>query len=406
MNEDYFIGIIGGGIAGLYIADLLSKKYKNQIILFEKYNIGGRISTQNMEYKKVNLQYEAGAARFTKKHYLLQDLIKEFDLTPIEISDEHEFITEFEAPKDKDNLLEKSGRLSKNESKSYLINHTYRDLLEKYYTQKQIKYIIDSFGYNAEFIKCNANDAIRIFELENYYKNKYYVLKEGLSSIINNLAKKVKRNGVIIRESSPIINIDRLSDQYRLTVKNGDIITVNKLILAVPPSQALDFKLIQAEYKLIMNSINVIPLIRIFGICRSDQNDIIKKITKKITTDTPIRMIIPMDSQKNFIQICYADSENATKWYASNSNGFLEQDLLIHLNRLFPDINIKFDVLKVEYWKEGVHFWGTGINSKEAYQNLLNPSKNLYFCNEAYSLHQGWMEGALQMGLDVSKKLI
>lgn len=405
MNEDYYIGIVGGGIAGLYLADLLSKKYKNQIILFEKYNIGGRISTQTIEYKKTKMQYEAGAARFSKKHYLLQDLINEFSLTPIEISDEHEFMTEFEPPREKENLLEKSGRLSKNESKSYLINHTYKDLLEKYYTQKQIKYIIDSFGYNAEFTKCNANDAIRIFELENYYKNKYYFLKEGLTAIINNLAEKVKRNGVIIRESSSIMNIDRLSDQYRLTVKNGDIITVNKLILAIPPTQALDFKLIQAEYKLMMNSINTVPLIRIFGICRSDQNDIIKRITKKITTDTPIRMIIPMNIQKNFIQICYADSENASKWYASNSNGFLEQDLLIHLNRLFPDINIKFDVLKVEYWKEGVHFWGTGINSKEAYANLLNPSKNLYFCNEAYSLHQGWIEGALEMALDVSKKI-
>ena len=66
-----YIGIIGGGISGLYCALQLSKKHK--VILFdERSYIGGRIYTKN--------HLEMGAARFNDTHKILLSLIKKCSL--------------------------------------------------------------------------------------------------------------------------------------------------------------------------------------------------------------------------------------------------------------------------------------------------------------------------------------
>ena len=65
-----YIGIIGGGITGLYCALKLSEKHK--IILFDDRNyIGGRIYTKN--------QLEMGAARFNNTHKNLLSLIQKYN---------------------------------------------------------------------------------------------------------------------------------------------------------------------------------------------------------------------------------------------------------------------------------------------------------------------------------------
>ncbi|HUL45157.1 MAG TPA: FAD-dependent oxidoreductase [Bacteroidota bacterium] len=73
------IAIVGGGIAGLYLAWRLRKSFdKDEFIIFEKEDkFGGRILTLPLSQDETNpLPAELGAMRFTDRHVLFRNLIK------------------------------------------------------------------------------------------------------------------------------------------------------------------------------------------------------------------------------------------------------------------------------------------------------------------------------------------
>ena len=77
--------IVGGGISGLYVARELAKRHTHaKISVFEKYRVlGGRILT----FHDKQFQWEEGAGRIHSSHTLTRDLIKEYGLHEIPISD-------------------------------------------------------------------------------------------------------------------------------------------------------------------------------------------------------------------------------------------------------------------------------------------------------------------------------
>lgn len=64
------------------------------------------------------------------------------------------------------------------------------------------------------------------------------------------------------------------------------------------------------------------------------------------------------------------------------------------------DIIEKPKYLDSQYWPEGVHMWKEGVNSIETYKQIQNIGKetqnSMYIVGEAYSMHQCWIEGALE----------
>ena len=54
------------------------------------------------------------------------------------------------------------------------------------------------------------------------------------------------------------------------------------------------------------------------------------------------------------------------------------------------------------------HGWGLGVDDREIMKEATQPikGKNLYFCNEAWSGYQGWVEGSLQSTERVVEKLL
>ena len=82
--------IVGGGIAGLYVARELAKRHTHaKISVFEKYRVlGGRILT----FHDRNLQWEEGAGRIHSSHILTRDLLREYNLHELPISDESGWI--------------------------------------------------------------------------------------------------------------------------------------------------------------------------------------------------------------------------------------------------------------------------------------------------------------------------
>lgn len=397
MNTHFLI--LGGGIAGLYTAMKLSEKYPNNVLLLEKYSIGGRIYSTNIEYtdpktgKEYNFPYEAGAARFTKDHFILMELIERFKLKSklIPINIKEKLNIHSQNGKSISQLIIAAYQKSKGYSKEFLRTHTFEEYLYHIYSPNVVRYIIDGFGYNAEFELCNAYDSLRIFNMENFYESDYYILDGGLSQIIEGMKKEIIKNKGKIIENIDITEIIKQGDSYKLVSYKGDTYYTNKLISAIPPVAAKKISYLENNFRGVLNSINPVPLNRTFVIPKEKVN-----IQEKIINNNLARMILPMSEK--FFQV-YTDSKFANIWYNSNRNKFIKDDLK-------NQINIEPAVVKVEYWSEGVHFWGVNIKSEELYKYLVSGESGIYWANEAYSLRQGWIEGALEMANETLSYLL
>jgi cytochrome b involved in lipid metabolism len=120
----------------------------------------------------------------------------------------------------------------------------------------------------------------------------------------------------------------------------------------------------------------------------------------KISTNLPIKYIIPVNYEKGVIMISYTDSKFAKYWIKQVSEGTFEATLNKQLKQLFPDIDIpKAKWYKHCPWISGAGYWKKGYDRKIIMPQMieaLGHHKNLYICGENYSSHQAWVEGALE----------
>ena len=101
----------------------------------------------------------------------------------------------------------------------------------------------------------------------------------------------------------------------------------------------------------------------------------------KITTNNPIKYIIPVNSKKGVIMISYTDSHFANYWLRCVNNGTFENKLNKYLKELFPDIDIpKAKWYKHCYWHVGAGYWKSTYDRKNIINKMTQPidNENLY----------------------------
>jgi protoporphyrinogen oxidase len=399
-NYDYDIVIIGGGISGVFLAyKLLATDLK--VILFEgDKNLGGRIET----YSKGGSSFEAGAARLHSSHGKLISLIHDLDLRDdlVRLPEEIDYLLR----KNKNNYpyqtkwskltperLLKTSIDSKNlfEEKE-LRGITFFQYLTLIYDHETACYIKDAFGYDSEFVDLNAESALSMFEVDLFGgNNHYYLLKNGLSQLINKMKKAILMSGTIIKTGTPIKEI---TDTYVVTQK-GEKFFFDHLICAVPHTSLKQFDYFKDLH--LIDSVKPIPLLRIYA--KYPTKDLWFKNIKRTTTDNYIRQIIPIDYESGLIMISYTDGKNTEYWesYSSLGEEYLIRALHKEIKELFGIEPPDPEFVSVHYWKDGFHLWKIGEESHKVSEEMLKPFKNkeVYVCGEAYSLKQGWIEGAL-----------
>ena len=422
-NYDYII--VGGGISGLFLALKLSDIPNFKVLLIEKNSgLGGRIHTY--ETKKYNMKWEAGAARFNKKHTKLISLIKELGLS--------EHISElpltcdavlrnnsFEYPYylkddkmdlDFNTLLEKVLNESSKYSKAHLINITFFQLCTNIIGFEGATFLKDIFGYSAEFLKGNADSMINIFKNNFADEEGYYILKGGLSQIILKIHNVLKsRDNVTIKLNTNIreININT-NDNYYVKTNDNKSYYAKNIILTIYKKGLIEFDLFKSKPIILkwLNSVEEIPLCRIYAIYdKCWYNGI-----NKTTTDNNIRYFIPMNYNENncLAMISYSDSSVAEGWHNiyKVSRDLLLENVHNNLKEIFPNTEIsKVLEYKLHYWGNGLHLWKPGANSDVLYKHILKPftDKNLFIGGEAYSKNQGWIEGSLETCYDILNSL-
>ena len=396
---DYII--VGGGISGLFMSYKLSQTGKNILLVESANRLGGRIHTVT----KDGIHFEAGAARIGQKHHKMMSLLKELELddqlTPL--SDKIKY--NIKGPSIRfESLVNDLLQGSKLYTKKYLQGINLYQLCIDVLGYEGATLFKDMLGYDSEFSKLNAYQGIKSYTRDLFSDTDYYTIKEGLSVVINTLSEKLSESdNVTIKMETKVSDI---GSNYVLIGKTK---IYSATIICCTPYDTIKRLPKFSEVKEI-HSVSPIPVLRIYATYPKDTTGHVwfHDVPRTIT-DNYIRQIIPIDYEKGIIMISYTDGLYADMWsnLSKQGNKVLIERLHKELKEVLGKKIPKPDFITTHYWSAGIHLWKPGLNVKEEYQKVLQPFQHekIFVVNEAYSLHQGWMEGSLESAYDVLELL-
>ena len=434
--KNYDIVIIGGGIGGIYTMYNLKKKYpKLKVLLLEKEDrFGGRIYTFNTRVNNIDYIMDLGAGRIGYHHKLMVYIIKELKLEKfmLEIKNTENYIEYNKKNREAsdESLMRKkyskllynffNGSKIANLSKTFLTKYYLNEILIKFLPQSIYKFIENSFEYKNKLYYLNAYNAINYFKYDYNTYSKFFIMTNGLSSIINAMINKISLNkNYKLKKNSYVNNIVYNSEtsKYNIFYKQDNknySISCKHLICALPRSNLIKFKILKSFLNE-LNSINEISKVRIFEIYDKSINnnqEIWFKNIKKTTTNNELQFIIPINRKTGLIMSSYNENLSNRENYWNNlykkGTNVLKKELHKKLNQLFSVYNIivpESKYIKFYYWKSGVACWKKNVDSVYVSQKILNLMPNFYICGENYSNYQAWCEGALETSESVLNKL-
>ena len=392
MSEYDYI-IIGGGLAGLYVAYKLNQMEPNAKLLIVERNraMGGRIDTIG--------KLEAGAGRFHDGNKLLLALISELGLSDKikPISGFEHFIPSKGPDRGKlfdwkpiNEITDKFIKMSQ----PIPYDITFIEYAKTKLTKDEITLLLDFYGYSAELTNMNAKDTVSLMKQHLNPKRKYYAMDGGLSQIIDRLILTInaqmlthRRVTNITTTSSPTCAIEIECDGIKRKY------TANKCICAVTKDTLIKFPIFKPIYPL-LRKIQTLPLCRIY----SQVADIPHT---KLTTNNNLRIVIPIDNKTNTVMMSYTDNKYANFWKKMLDEHGMDAINIEHQRLLSQTLNRKIQMPKntqVFYWKHGVAYFAPGFDSETMPKQIMIPFRNipLFVCGENYSeKNNQWMEGSL-----------
>jgi monoamine oxidase len=387
--------IIGGGLAGLSIAEYLADKVSsNDVLVLEQYRAwGGRVVTYRDKSEK--LQYEIGAGRIFHTHKRIGALVKRFGLHTFPIS------AESTTPSGLNNpflqLFEPIRHILQTLPDDVLAKHTVKELVPK-----EFHSTLEYYPYWSEFNLLRADLALPLFApskpMGTDAPADYYGVVEGLDAITTHLHDAAQKAGAVLKNRHTVTNIQRLApDLFEITGLRGKKANqrpfkyrASRVIIATCRCGYSDFSILK-EMPL-MKQLATGPLTRIYAVYQPPLD-----IPQKVVTDGPLRYIIPINPKTGLIMISYTDGDDTHYWNKLDGDA-LEDAIHKEFTKLFPDkIMTKPTYLKKHEWPNGCTYWLPGnYDPKEASKIAHNPEPNLYLTGESVSLNQTWMEGALE----------
>jgi monoamine oxidase len=382
----------------------------NVIIIEKMPRLGGRIHTiYDSQY-----HYEAGAGRINLNHKNVVKLINTFNLSLVPLSKTKTYRSVATGSVPVRNVanarLTRVCKAAETVSADKLRSITFKQLCFEIIGEEQTHHLISEFGYNAEFETMNAADAVESFKNDFAGTQNYYVVKEGLSELVNRLESLLLASGrVKIYKECEATSI-KYNRHYkymkvvtRLKMDDTRVFKSDVVVCGLPKnelqtlmSESMDDKQ-YGEVETLLDSVATVPLHRVYG---KFNHNWFHKIPVT-TTDDPIRQFIPVNSQHAIAMVAYGDTTYADYWNGCAQQGDrkLRTALLEHLHVVFPDVKLpRMQWVQNYYWQTGVHVWKAGVDSNQVMQRvgrLMGEDTPFFVIGEAYSKHQSWIEGGL-----------
>lgn len=319
------------------------------------------------------------------------------------------------------------------------------DYARKIVSESEVQHIEDSFGYYSELVIMNAHDSIQLMK-QLSPNNHYSVLKGGFSLVIDALEKKIlSYPNVRILLNHEVRNLKVVKargigsglgqglglglgqgigqgiglgiELYQVSCLNlrsdSTVSFLGKTCVFALPKQVLEripfFRPIKES---LLKPILCAPLCRIYSVFDTSNGGPWFKGLPKLTTNNPLRMVIPISEKDGLIMISYTDNKYALYWKNLLDRGGIREvnRWLVHWIRLSTGISIPIPKdTHVFFWDCGVGYWGVGSDSADISKRVVQPfpEHDVFICGEHFSQHnQQWMEGALETSTEVVKRIL
>ena len=368
------IAVVGGGVAGLYVARELNMHTREKVVVLEsKPSVGGRVSTErNADTGEV--LYERGPWHIAANHSRVLALCAELGIELIESTPP---LKHRPAPKPMPglsiwdrNMLESMDPGSADQ----------KDRASGYPGQTMAAsgsspYVTDAKGF--------------------------FVPPEGLDLITRALEEEFVGGGGQVRLKTMVDDVLKTAGGYRLRLleRTGHnsfkrfTISASKVIVCVPPHAWRGWT-VTARCTTVIDAVRSMSLYHIYA--RGGAAP--KKHTLERTGQR-----IPSQYGNQWHQVMYSSGRLADFWYRMRlSDPAKFAKLLGHSLR-----NIS-----AHHWQHALHLWRPvfGFDLERAVSLSVEPNPaelpGLYLANESHSSHQGWIEGALEMAQRATARIV
>lgn len=416
MSSCYDLIIVGAGAAGLRVGIKTLKKHPAlRCCILEKYNyVGGRVVTFRKDLPTVGeVQWENGAGRISKHHHRVRKLITDYGLHFIPIQGETSFLSKRKLEITPNLFYELHTMYFKpleGLSKEVLGAHTLDQLLRKILGYHKTQELREQFPYYSEMCVLRADLALDAFAHEMGTNEGFGVCAEGYQAIMDHMMQDYLARGGILLKNTEVTGVKQMPDySIQLEAKEANCIKGSAPFHRVFQGRQVVLALHQTALKNIqgikhldvLRHLAMPPLLRMYMVFPKRQGKVWFEGLPKIVTDSPLRYIIPYDPNKGTIMISYTEGPDADYWIRMREKE-VERRVLSEVRALFPDRDIPNpSFFKMHSWTDGCTYWKPGHydpveESKASIQPLKESMPRLFLCSESFSLHQSWVESALE----------
>ena len=387
--------IIGTGISGLYSAYNIKQKnpHISFLILEQSNRIGGRIG--NELFYDSNIAIGAGVARKNKDKLLL-NLVKNFNIKMNENLVNPKYSKTIKNPSNINSIVQ----LLKDIYNEFPTkpNCTFKDFGELILGVQNYEKFSITTGYS-DYNNSDIYDTLYNYGIDDVTCC-YTSISFSWNELIEKLCDFININNIKLNTNiNEIKFIQNKSYKFILKDQNNIKYKCNNIIVATTIDSICKLFPLKKIYKNIKGQ----PFLRIYGKFSDDCIDILKNYITGMTMVTgPLQKIIPINIDNGIYMIAYADNDNAIylkSFIDNNSFNCNYFSRLIEKSLNIPIDQLNLIEIKSFYWDIGTHYYKPLIKYKtrqEFIQKAQNPYPEIKIVGEVVSLHQGWVEGALE----------
>lgn len=373
--------VIGSGMSGLYAAYKIRKHQPNvRILLLESSNhIGGRALTE--KFRGASISPGAGVGRFHKDR-LLKRLMKELGFSVKPFPFQPNYSRKIKKIVDLNNVM---NRLKTKFSKTSF-NQTFESFARQHLGETMLRKFVLSSGYT-DYLRESAYQT-----LYNYGMDDNMCCWRGFAvpwgELTSRMAQIIGQDNIQLNQKvREILNVGL--GLYKIQTQNSIIYTKHVIVAtAIDTVQKLFPKHSVYRY------VNGQPFMRVFAQVSKDSVERIKQAVPRFTiVPGPLQKVIPIQADRGIFMVAYNDNANAN--IVNRNKSRKQMELWLEKSLGLPRGSIHIRYMKPYYWSIGTHYFRPGFDRKML-RKMQRPLENVWVVGEAFSLNQGWTEGALE----------